>query len=707
MNDDLLTPKPQPTPAEPDAAPAPNDTEEQDTVSDRVFDFTDGDIKPVSELDGPVTHKVNLEIAEALRNPSAIMNSMKTGISVPAPRPATIPVRDPINKLEAVLPPPVPAVPKPIPHPPIDLTMQAPAVKVYSQIPHAPTTPPPAPISAVPQPVSKFVTEASSFPKMPVEPAIPSTQKTSDNPASAAELQEILKKVHSQTQAAPPTIRENLLDKNIGSLDATPFAAPTTQPSPIPSANLSSPMNAPSPVSIPVSQKIPAIDRIQSSIPNPITSGPQLVQNAPVPIPLKDIPESINKARTSPYNAPSKVIGARLSDYTADPVAPAKSQSLQDAISGVLPGDKPAAPKPFQNQDSPFKPIRTYEGDVAEVMSHRRPSTASIAIAEAKKVEGEERISNDTGPKKDSQLVLKLVMALLILILLGGGAFAGYYLYSKSPLATSVSKTPVQASGRPGIVRADSYAVIPIDNQLPTTLLSRIRTEAAKEQTPGTIKEIILARKTASSNAATFTQISAPEAISGLDISVPDILKRTITNDWMLGVYTSPTNEKGAFAIVTTNFFQNAFAGMLQWEATIADDLKQFIYPSNVAGIANSRDTNVASPTIDLESLLPSIVPASTSAISLGSTTISRSSATSTATSTIIEVVAPLRPYFTLRGTFEDRIIKNKDVRAFRTENGSILFLYSFIDNAHLALASDEATLIEVLTRLERQSLIR
>ena len=67
----------------------------------------------------------------------------------------------------------------------------------------------------------------------------------------------------------------------------------------------------------------------------------------------------------------------------------------------------------------------------------------------------------------------------------------------------------------------------------------------------------------------------------------------------------------------------------------------------------------------------------------------------------------PLKSYFALRGAFEDRILKNKDVRAFRTDDGAILFLYSFIDNSHLAIASDEATLIEVLTRLEKQALIR
>ncbi len=683
MNDDLLTPKTQPAPIESSATSAPNDTEEQDTVSDRVFDFTDGDIKPVSDLDGPVTHKVNLEIAEALRNPSATINSMKTGAPVVTPQPvaAPSPVKPPINKLEEVPPVVAPIASKPIPHPPIDPAMQAPAVKVYSQIPHTPTqtTAPSTPVQApqptpnIPKPANKFVTEASTTPKLPVEPALPSTQKSPENPASAAALQEILKKVHTQTQAKPPTIKENLLDRNIGSLDATPFAAPT------------------------------------NSVPSQSVSTPVTPNKASAPIPLKEIPKPVNKTRPDPYNAPSKVIGARPSDYTATPIAQSKQPSLQDAVSSVLPGDKPEISKPFQSQSGPFKPIRTYEGDVAEVMSHRRPSTTSIAIAEAQRAEGEERLSNNDAPTNgNSNLTLKIVMVLLIILLLGGGTFAGYYLYTKSPLATSISKTPVQQAGRPGIIRADSYAVIPIDNQLSSVLLSRIRSEAAKDQPVGTIKEIILARKAASSNTATFTQISAPDAISGLDISMPDILSRTITSDWMLGIYSGPASQKGAFVIVTTNFFQNAFAGMLQWEATIADDLKRFIYPQTSSGVVNARGTSTNStstPTLDIDSLLPSIVPASTSVIMLASST--KQTSTTTASSTNIETVQPLKSYFALRGAFEDRILKNKDVRAFRTDDGAILFLYSFIDNSHLAIASDEATLIEVLTRLEKQALIR
>jgi hypothetical protein len=62
---------------------------------------------------------------------------------------------------------------------------------------------------------------------------------------------------------------------------------------------------------------------------------------------------------------------------------------------------------------------------------------------------------------------------------------------------------------------------------------------------------------------------------------------------------------------------------------------------------------------------------------------------------------------FTLRGQFQDRIIKNKDVREFVTANGTLLFLYSFIDTTHLVVSGSESALGEIVGRLEKQAFVR
>ena len=131
----------------------------------------------------------------------------------------------------------------------------------------------------------------------------------------------------------------------------------------------------------------------------------------------------------------------------------------------------------------------------------------------------------------------------------------------------------------------------------------------------------------------------------------------------MLGVYADGNGTKTAFVIATVDYFQNAFAGILQWESTMADDLKQYLYANTPADIA------------------------------LGTSTASTSASMN-------------RPVI-LRGSFIDRIVGNKDVREFVTSDGNVLFLYSFMNNTELAITGSEAALSAILNRLEQQAFVR
>jgi hypothetical protein len=226
--------------------------------------------------------------------------------------------------------------------------------------------------------------------------------------------------------------------------------------------------------------------------------------------------------------------------------------------------------------------------------------------------------------------------------------------------------------------------------------------------------------------------------VSALEINAPDILVRTLTPSWMLGIFTDSNGQKSAFVIVTTNFFQNAFAGMLQWESVMSDDLKQYLFANVPQGVANAQPISIPKAIIDPLSNIDSILP-TTSVFSTTTSTSSRTqqgtstkasgslsettvtNATSTknsatlasstmtfGTSTASTTIEPaLKPYFTIRGTFQDRIIQNKDVREFKTSDGTVLFLYSFIDNTKLVVTGNENTLTEILSRLEKQSFMR
>ncbi|MEI8249485.1 MAG: hypothetical protein WCG07_03255 [Candidatus Taylorbacteria bacterium] len=416
--------------------------------------------------------------------------------------------------------------------------------------------------------------------------------------------------------------------------------------------------------------------------------------------------------KNSPSNPLTKTISSEFSNVIN--VIPPQKNTLQSELN-------PTTSPQSQNKTPGLKQIRTYESDVADVLSHTKMSAASIAIAENKKNTGSQQIGE--APKTHS--ILKLLIILISLTLIGGGIFGAYYFFMLSPLANST--VPVNTSPKAtSLIPSDSQASIHIDGLNQKQILSLIRTETNKPMSENTIKEIIPVQ---TQNAIT-SRISALDVLTHLDINAPDMLVRTLTPSWMLGVYNNNANEKDVFVVVTTNFFQNAFAGMLAWEHVMADDLKPYLVAPSQDTTSTSATTTAQSidPLANLDSILPQTLSASSSTASTtpkNTTTLSTtkkgatlsdvittSSTTQNASSTSTTTEDAFTPppstaYITIRGNFEDRIVKNKDVREFKTSDGTVLFLYSFLDNTRLIVTGSEATLTEVLTRLEKQSFMR
>ncbi|MEI6396541.1 MAG: hypothetical protein WCO48_00485 [Candidatus Taylorbacteria bacterium] len=329
----------------------------------------------------------------------------------------------------------------------------------------------------------------------------------------------------------------------------------------------------------------------------------------------------------------------------------------------VVPQTKPVAP---------LKTLRTYESDVADILAKRNTSAVTIALAESRKSRGGEIIGN--GDSFDSsQTGKKIIVIVISIILVVGGVFGAYYLYSISPLAPS----PVVSKPAPGyssVVPVDSQTVLTVDLAAPYDIENKIKSELAKSQAPKTIRELVLvATNNTDTKNPTVARIPAPAVITALNISMPDILYRSIAPSWLLGIYANALGQKSIFVVVTNNFFQNSFAGMLQWENLMADDLKAFLVPSGVNNIANI--SNFSNQQIG----------------------------TSTATSTDQYI----SQYTVLRGQFIDKIIKNKDIREFIGIDGKTIFLYSFIDNSRIIFTAEESLVTEIINRLEKQTNLR
>ena len=319
------------------------------------------------------------------------------------------------------------------------------------------------------------------------------------------------------------------------------------------------------------------------------------------------------------------------------------------------------------------KALRTLEGDIEEAVQERNVSTASIVMAEQIK----ERRSSNLGKK------FLIIFASILLVAIGiGGA---YYIYLKSPLSPSAPAAP-QAAAVSSIVSPDAQKTL--DESGLGSGAAKLAVENALSNignSSGSILQIIPIEK---GSAGAESIINTNDFLLGIGLPAPDVLFRSLNSQWMLGTY----NDNGAaapFMILTEDFFQNAYAGMISWEKTMPDDF------ANIFGYANKA---AGQPAVSIAYYNP--ITSSTSTLLTSSSSSSENSSLATSTT-------PPAAYFNIQGSWRDGVIENKDVRAFYQPDETMLILYSFVDNNTIVITTDENALAEIINRLEKQTFTR
>jgi hypothetical protein len=297
------------------------------------------------------------------------------------------------------------------------------------------------------------------------------------------------------------------------------------------------------------------------------------------------------------------------------------------------------------------RPLRTYESDVAEALSQQKATVSTIAIAESERKE-----SNNEPYPKSSNISRKIFFVLLSIIFIVTGLGGGYYLYLKSPLAPQdIKKIQTKI---PSIVIPDIQKILSIDgisdNQLAEKVINQIESETGNTNS---IHEFILTQTGVSS---TTVRVGSIDFLQRIAIGMSDSLLRSLKNQWMLGLYNNE-GKRTPFIILSVDFFQNAYAGMLKYEAKMPDKLSLLLGYAEKIYSQNSNSTSTNS----------------------------------------------IKSYYNIQGKFEDRVIQNRDVREFITNKGDLLVLYSFVDEATLIITTDEPTLRAIIERIEKQTYIR
>ena len=279
--------------------------------------------------------------------------------------------------------------------------------------------------------------------------------------------------------------------------------------------------------------------------------------------------------------------------------------------------------KPEIQNDPTIKPLRTFKTDAEEAIRYGNVSKATIAIAEQKKRDAEKPIEYE-DEKQTSPILYVVIAILAILILLGGW----YFWFNASGQQSDTTTAPIITLQTPiPYAKLSSVVLVPGNNPL-SLIASKL---SAVGGTVGTITAIA---PIASSTATGITPLS--DILQGTHI--PDRLLRSLTNDYMIGLYVY--DVQGPFIILKNTFFQNAYSGMLEWEKDLPEDMYPLIHVSS-----------------------PDWVNTGTA-------------------------------------TFEDGVVSNIDTRSVRDDKGNVVLTYAFANNDTMVIATTQNTLKYILDRL-------
>jgi hypothetical protein len=278
------------------------------------------------------------------------------------------------------------------------------------------------------------------------------------------------------------------------------------------------------------------------------------------------------------------------------------------------------------------KTLHTYMSDMADAVRENEMSVIKVAMAEQKSRErGDYYRQMEGSPKK------KIIWAVSGILIIAVAIVGSYFLIQKAkeknmpPIIIKKTETPISYDNQATIDITNATSKIDVTNLIDPELASR--------GDPESIKVIFLNKITN----GVSEQITLKDFLSLLKTTAPGPLLRSFSDDYMIGTYTptSAYDSNHLFLIIKINDYNQAYAGMLEWEKTLIDDFFT-LFHINVAG-ENSE---------------------------------------------------------LFEKPFKDIIIKNKDSRILYTKDGVDVLFYLFPDKNTLVITDNQDAIKEIIARL-------
>lgn len=364
-------------------------------------------------------------------------------------------------------------------------------------------------------------------------------------------------------------------------------------------------------------------------------------RRAPEPPPAWTPP--VRKAAPEPAASPAQEESAEDRTAILERLRTRAAAHTQAAPPPVYPAPKPEpAPRPIPRPVPPPLPttaaperLHTYAGDFSSQVNTANASSFSVFAAQADAPRSTTTVVTTT--KRTGGLTYALITATLFV---GGSLilfFAYRYFAGNQPVPIVVNKTPAT------LIAPDDSTTIAGSG---VTLMNALAAAANAPITLGNVRAVYLAVGT--------TTESGGALLAAMQLPAPDILLRNVKADSTVGIVHAG-DETRAFFVLDADSYERAFAGMLAWEPTMANDLVT-LYPPYPAALVTG---------------------------------------TTTATSTPPPVLTPV-----MIPGFKDEVVSSHDVRAYKDGTGRTVLLYGFADQNTLIIARDEQAFTLLLARL-------
>ncbi len=359
-------------------------------------------------------------------------------------------------------------------------------------------------------------------------------------------------------------------------------------------------------------------------------------------VPVFSDKEKINTKQTTPTPL-AKEIKEEQTKKTELPKTDLEKNNIkmEEEIQGIV---KTSGATAGKKPSSLMKTVRTYQGDVAGVLKNQKTSLTKMVMAEKGRKERKGVVKTQ---KKEDVKTKKLTIAIGVILTTTLIATGTYFVLNN---INSTPKTITELK-IPTIIFSNYQREVFLKNLKKKTIVNTIKTEEPNISIPlGSIMQLYLTKEDSDKEYVVEKidgyklLITTSVFLNSLQTKASDSLTRALETNFIFGYHSSLGNNP--FLLFKVKSYENVYAGMLDWEKYIYNDLINIFKKEN--------------------SILEEGV-----------------------------------------GDFKDIVVANKDVRALLNKEGKIDFAYSFPDKNTLIIVNNKTTMEEIFRRVLTASLER